>query len=157
MLIVLVIFLLLTQNISIQTKFVKVLNCFKNSFSVLHVNTRSIIKNFEALKKFYLKLNCTFSLICFRNMDCRAVGSFFMVGEGGSWERLATMVGRLQKIKKQNTGQNALKKSPKKWALDQIINHSKPHIWNSFLKHYFGQTTFLYSSTHSSWHYQIFF
>ena len=84
MLIVLVIFLLLTQNISIQTKFVKVLNCFKNSFSVLHVNTRSTNKNFEALKKFYLKLNCTFSLICFRNIGLQGRRKLFYGGGGGS-------------------------------------------------------------------------
>ena len=50
--------LLLTQNISIQTKFVKVLN-------VLHVNIRSINKIFYTFKNFYSKLNCTFSVICF--------------------------------------------------------------------------------------------
>ena len=37
----------------------------KNGFSVLHVNIRSINKNFEAFKNFYSKLNCTFSVICF--------------------------------------------------------------------------------------------
>ena len=37
----------------------------KNGFSVLHVNIRSINKNFETFKNFYSKLNCTFSVICF--------------------------------------------------------------------------------------------
>ena len=65
-LIFIVIFLLLTQDISIQTKFVKVFECLcKNGFSVLHVNIRSINKNFETFKNFYSKLNCTFSVICF--------------------------------------------------------------------------------------------
>ena len=37
----------------------------KNGFSVLHINIRSIKKNFETFKNFYFKLNCTFSAICF--------------------------------------------------------------------------------------------
>ena len=37
----------------------------ENGFSVLHVNIRSINKNFERFKSFYSKLNCTFSVICF--------------------------------------------------------------------------------------------
>ena len=37
----------------------------KNGFSVLHVNIRSINKNFETSQNFYFKLNCTFSVICF--------------------------------------------------------------------------------------------
>ena len=61
-----VIFLLLTQNISIQTKFLKVLNAFeKNGFSVLHVEITSGNKIFEIFKNFYSKLNCTFSVIYF--------------------------------------------------------------------------------------------
>ena len=37
----------------------------KNGFSVLHVNIRSINKNFEISNNFYSKLNCKFSVICF--------------------------------------------------------------------------------------------
>ena len=37
----------------------------KTGFSALHVNIRSINKNFEAFKNFYFKLNCTFSVIYF--------------------------------------------------------------------------------------------
>ena len=37
----------------------------KSGFSVLHVNIRSINKYFETFKKFFSKLNCTFSVICF--------------------------------------------------------------------------------------------
>ena len=37
----------------------------KNSFSVLHLNIRSITKNFEAFSEFYLKLNQIFSVTCF--------------------------------------------------------------------------------------------
>ena len=59
------IFLLLIQNISIQTKFVNVLNVSVKTVSFLHVNIRSINKNFETFKNFYSKLNCTFRLICF--------------------------------------------------------------------------------------------
>ena len=33
-----------------------------------------------------------------------------------------------------NTGWNALKMSPKKRTLDQNINYSKSHIWNSFFE-----------------------
>ena len=43
-LIFIVIFLLLTQNISIQKKFVKVLNVFVKTVSALHVKIRSILK-----------------------------------------------------------------------------------------------------------------
>ena len=37
----------------------------KNSFSVLHLNIKSINKNFEAFSEFYSKLNHVFSVICF--------------------------------------------------------------------------------------------
>ena len=37
----------------------------KNSFSVLHLNIRSINKNVEAFTEFYSKLNHIFSVICF--------------------------------------------------------------------------------------------
>ena len=37
----------------------------KNSFSVLHLNIRSINKNFEGFSEFYSKLNHVFSVICF--------------------------------------------------------------------------------------------
>ena len=37
----------------------------KNSFYVLHLNIRSINRNFEAFTEFYSKLNHTFSVICF--------------------------------------------------------------------------------------------
>ena len=37
----------------------------KNSLSVLHLNIRSINKNFEAFTEFYSKLNHIFSVICF--------------------------------------------------------------------------------------------
>ena len=37
----------------------------KNSFSVLHLNIRSINKNFEAFTEFYSKLHDIFSVICF--------------------------------------------------------------------------------------------
>ena len=37
----------------------------KNSFSVLHLNIRSINKSFEAFTEFYSKLNHIFSVICF--------------------------------------------------------------------------------------------
>ena len=37
----------------------------KNSFSVLHLNIRSINKNLEAFSEFYSKLNHVFSVICF--------------------------------------------------------------------------------------------
>ena len=53
---------------------------------------------------------------------CRAVGSSFMVGD---WVKMsAVMVGWRRKI--------WLKQSPKKRNLDQNINYSKTHIWNSF-------------------------
>ena len=38
---------------------------FKNSFSVLHLNIRSINKYFEAFTEFYSKLNHVFSFTCF--------------------------------------------------------------------------------------------
>ena len=38
---------------------------YKNGFSDLHANLRSINKNFETFKSFCSKLNCTFSVICF--------------------------------------------------------------------------------------------
>ena len=41
----------------------------KNGFSVLHVNIRSRDKNFKTFKNFYSKLNCTSSVMFFRNMD----------------------------------------------------------------------------------------
>ena len=37
----------------------------KNSFSALHLNIRSINKNFEAFTEFYSKLNLIFSVACF--------------------------------------------------------------------------------------------
>ena len=37
----------------------------ENGFSVLHVNIRSINKNFETFKNFYSRLNCKFSVMCF--------------------------------------------------------------------------------------------
>ena len=37
----------------------------KNGFSALHVNIRSVNKNFETFKNFYSKLNCTFRVIFF--------------------------------------------------------------------------------------------
>ena len=37
----------------------------ENTFSALHTNIRSINKNFEALREFYLKLDHIFSIICF--------------------------------------------------------------------------------------------
>ena len=37
----------------------------KNSFSVLHLNIRSINRNFEAFTEFYSKLNHAFNVICF--------------------------------------------------------------------------------------------
>ena len=37
----------------------------KNSFSVVHLNIRSINKNFESFSEFYSKLNHVFSVICF--------------------------------------------------------------------------------------------
>ena len=37
----------------------------KNSFSVLHLNIRSINKNLEAFTEFYSKLNHIFNVICF--------------------------------------------------------------------------------------------
>ena len=48
---------------------------------------------------------------------------------------------------------------PKKRNLDQNINDSKSHNWNSFFfrKCYFGHTTFLYLSRRSSGHCQKFF
>ena len=40
--------------------------CFyENTFSLLHLNIRSINKNFETFKQFYSSLNFTFSIICF--------------------------------------------------------------------------------------------
>ena len=40
--------------------------CFlKDSFSVLHLNIRSMNKNFESLKEFYWKSNFKFSIVCF--------------------------------------------------------------------------------------------
>ena len=47
----------------------------KNGFSILHVNIRSMNKNYETLKNFYSKLNCT-NVICFSetwatdNLNC---------------------------------------------------------------------------------------
>ena len=46
----------------------------------------------------------------------------------------ATMVGRRRRIKKKNTDWNILKQYPKQRNLDQNINDSKSHIWNSFLE-----------------------
>ena len=40
-------------------------NEIREGFSVLHVNIRSINKNFEKFKNFCSKLNNTFSVICF--------------------------------------------------------------------------------------------
>ena len=37
----------------------------KQSLSVLHLNIRSINKNFEAFRQFYLSLNSNFSIVCF--------------------------------------------------------------------------------------------
>ena len=37
----------------------------KNSFSVLHLNIRSINKTFEGFSEFYSKLNHVFSVTCF--------------------------------------------------------------------------------------------
>ena len=37
----------------------------KSGFSVLHVNIRSMNKNFETFKNFHSKLNCMFMMICF--------------------------------------------------------------------------------------------
>ena len=37
----------------------------KQSLSILHLNIRSINKNFEAFKQFYLSLNFNFSIVCF--------------------------------------------------------------------------------------------
>ena len=62
------IFLLLTQNQSIQMKLTKVLNfecLYENGFFVLHVNISSINKNFEAFKHFYYTFKCTFSVFSF--------------------------------------------------------------------------------------------
>ena len=40
--------------------------CFlKDSFSVLHLNIRSMNKNFESFKEFYSKINFKFSIVCF--------------------------------------------------------------------------------------------
>ena len=45
-----------------QNKF----QCFlKDSFSVLHLNIRSMNKNFESFKEFYLTINFKFSIFCF--------------------------------------------------------------------------------------------
>ena len=37
----------------------------KDSFSVLHLNIRSMNKNFESFKEFYLKIKFKFSIFCF--------------------------------------------------------------------------------------------
>ena len=37
----------------------------KDSFSVLHLNIRSINKNFESFKEFYSKIKFKFSIVCF--------------------------------------------------------------------------------------------
>ena len=37
----------------------------KDYLSVLHLNIRSINKNFESFKEFYLKINFRFSIVCF--------------------------------------------------------------------------------------------
>ena len=37
----------------------------KQSLSILHLNIRSINKNFEAFKQFYLSLNFNSSIVCF--------------------------------------------------------------------------------------------
>ena len=37
----------------------------KDSFSVLHLNIRSINKNFESFKEFYSKIKFKFSTVCF--------------------------------------------------------------------------------------------
>ena len=61
-----VIFLLLTQNIFNPNEVLEGFDCFcKSDFSVLHVNIRSINKNFETFENFCCKLSCTFSVICF--------------------------------------------------------------------------------------------
>ena len=65
----------------------------------------------------------------------RAVGSFFMVG--GWVKMLATMVGWWRKIKKKKKKKHWLKHFlavSQKRNLGQIINDSKSHIWNCFLK-----------------------
>ena len=48
------------------------------------------------------------------------------------------MVDQGQKIKKKNTGYNALKQSPKNRNLDQNVNDSKSHIFNSFFENIFS-------------------
>ena len=37
----------------------------KQSLSILHLNIRSINKNFKAFKRFYLSLNFNFGIVCF--------------------------------------------------------------------------------------------
>ena len=40
--------------------------CFlKDCFSVLHLNTRNMNKNFESFKEFYWNINFKFSIVCF--------------------------------------------------------------------------------------------
>ena len=49
-----------------QDKFKANFNDFsKNSFSILHLNIRSINENFEAFSEFYSKLKHVFSVICY--------------------------------------------------------------------------------------------
>ena len=65
-----------------------------------------------------------------------AVEGFFMVG---GWVKMSvTMVDQGQKIKKKNTGYNALEQSPKNRNLDQNVNDSKSHIFNSFFENIFS-------------------
>ena len=76
----------------------------------------------------------------------RAVGCFFWwwLGEEGGWVKmLATVVRRRQKILKK-----ALKKSPKKWTLDQNLNDSKSHTWNSFFWNIILGMQFFYIRLH---------
>ena len=57
---------LLDTQYLVPDKFKTNFNDFsKNSFSVLHLNIRSINKDFEAFTEFYSKLNYVFSVICF--------------------------------------------------------------------------------------------
>ena len=58
----------------------------KNGFSVLHVNIRSINKNFETLKNFCSKLNYKFSITCFlktSNFQTENYTIFHQVRESG--------------------------------------------------------------------------
>ena len=90
----------------------------------------------------------------------RVGGRFFMVSgrEGGCWVKMsATMVHRPRKIKKKYWLKRP-KVVPKKTKFGPTYKWLKiSHLEFFFWRYYFGHATFLYLSTRSGGHHQIFF